>query len=100
MPQSGTLVSTAMTVARQQVVNSLLTLQDSLDHSFVAWLRDFLDWSLGLCVEVHGLCLCEELRLVQVDKVCATVVAKEGQDVSAVDILSERRTDAIGDLGR
>ena len=87
----------------------------------------FLTGLLVFGSKVHGLCLCEKPCLLQVEdlvdfgcvdvldrgvvgvgvvllhvveKVSATAVAKEGQDVSAVDILPERSTDAFRGLCR
>src|SRR6056300_970077 len=61
--------------------------------------EDLVDFG---CVDVLD-CRVVGVRVVlhhAVEEVSAAVVAKERQDVSAVDILPERRANALGDLGR
>ena len=97
------------------------------DLVFIACLWKFLDRALGRFVQVHGVCLREVLRLLQVgdrvnfgrvglincgalcvrvvlhdliEEVSAIEVTKECEDVFAIFAIPERRTDALRGLCR
>ena len=102
-------------------------LEGFLDLVCVAGLRGLLDRALGFFVQVHGVCLREVLRLLQVgnlvdfcgvgfvncgavwirvvlhdliEEISAIKVAKEREDVFAIFAVPERSTDALRGLCR